>query len=162
MLHCFGLSPWRRKERIRLSATSPSSLATPHCSLPASRQSLSTPSAFLGKVPIFMSCGISHFHTLSFSVSRNPFVCHFENCRVYTNNSQSGTRWSPISPRHCTQVLSFHTLAHSFAPIKITTLLFSSDSALFAQNYPGGGCCFPRALRVSRRGGRLCVPRELL
>ena len=30
--------------------------------------------------------------------------------------------------------LSFQTLAHSFAPLKITTLLFSSDSALFAQN----------------------------
>src|SRR6266699_1116775 len=38
--------------------------------------------------------------TLSFSVSRKPCVCHsYENCRVCTNNSQSGTRYSPISTR---------------------------------------------------------------
>ncbi len=35
--------------------------------------------------------------------------------------------------------LSFHTLAHSFARIKITTLLFSCASALFAQNNRGWG-----------------------
>jgi len=34
--------------------------------------------------------------------------------------------------------LSFHILAHSFALTKITTLLFSNDSALFAQT-PGDG-----------------------
>ena len=41
--------------------------------------------------------------------------------------------------RRNAQVLSFHILANSFAPIKITTLLFSSDSALFAQKHPGVG-----------------------
>jgi hypothetical protein len=35
--------------------------------------------------------------------------------------------------------LSFQTLAHSFAPSKDTTLLFSSASALFAKNHPGWG-----------------------
>src|SRR2546421_2367325 len=41
--------------------------------------------------------------------------------------------------RFLTQVLSFHTLAHSFALTKNSTLLFSSDSALFAQNNRGWG-----------------------
>src|SRR5438552_3347930 len=41
------------------------------------------------------------------------------------------------------QVLSFHTIAHSFALAKSSTLLFSIDSALLAQNHPGGGA-FPR------------------
>jgi hypothetical protein len=40
---------------------------------------------------------------------------------------------------HYTQVLSFHILAHSFALAKISTLLFSSASALFAENHPGWG-----------------------
>jgi hypothetical protein len=58
---------------------------------------------------------------------------------VCTNNSHSGTRHSPLVTRHCTQVLSFHILAHSFAPTKNSTLLFSSNSALFAKNHPGWG-----------------------
>src|SRR6266705_4703689 len=40
-------------------------------------------------------------------------MCSYQNSRVCTNNSQTGTRYSPISNHHCTQVLSFHTLAHS-------------------------------------------------
>ena len=39
---------------------------------------------------------------------------------------------------HSIQVLSFHTLAHSFACSKNSTLFFSRDSALFAQNTGGG------------------------
>ena len=35
--------------------------------------------------------------------------------------------------------LSFHTFAHSFAPAKISTLLFPIISALFAENHPGWG-----------------------
>src|SRR5260370_7394914 len=56
-------------------------------------------------------------------------------------------------PRIChsslaeTQVLSFHTLAHSFAPTKNSTRLFSIDSALFAKNHPGWG----RIANASRR-----------
>src|SRR2546430_2331765 len=42
-----------------------------------------------------------------------------------------------------TQVLSFHTLAHSFALNKNSTPSFSNVSALFAQNHPGGWA-FPR------------------
>ena len=83
---------------------------------------------------------ISGLRTLSFSVSSKSFACHsYENCRVCTNNSHSGTRHSPLITPHCTQVLSFHILAHSFARTKISTFLFSSDSALFAKKHPGGG-----------------------
>jgi len=36
------------------------------------------------------------FRTLSFSVACNSFACHsYENCRVCTNSSHSGTRHSP-------------------------------------------------------------------
>jgi hypothetical protein len=54
------------------------------------------------------------------------------------------SRHSSLATRHRIQVLSFHTLAHSFALTQNTTLLFSSDSALFAQNTRGGrgGCQF--------------------
>src|SRR5439155_17808643 len=41
--------------------------------------------------------------------------------------------------RFLTQVLSFHTLAHSFALTKNSTPSFSNVCALFAQNHPGGG-----------------------
>src|SRR5712692_3516758 len=83
---------------------------------------------------------ISGLYTLSFSVSSKSFACHsYENSRVCTNNSHSGTRHSPLITPHCTQVLSFHILAHSFARTKISTFLFSSDSALFAKKHPGGG-----------------------
>src|SRR5712692_10239259 len=86
---------------------------------------------------------ISGLRTLSFSVSRKSFICHsYENCRVYTNNSQSGTRWSPISTRHCTQVLSFQTLAHSFALFcthqKRNSFIFKRFRTLCAKT-PGGG-----------------------
>ncbi len=89
---------------------------------------------------VFLPFPFSRLRTLSFSVSCKSCVCHsYENCRVCTNNSHSGTHCSPFSTRHCTQVLSFHTLAHSFAHTKITTLFFSSNSALFAQNNRGWG-----------------------
>ncbi len=43
---------------------------------------------------------LSYFHTLPSSVSRKSFVCHsYENCRVYTNSSQFGTRSSPLHLR---------------------------------------------------------------
>ncbi len=83
---------------------------------------------------------ISTFRTLSFSVSSKSFVCHsYENCRVYTNNSHSGTHPSPLITLHSIQVLSFHALPHSFARTKNSTPFFSSDSTLFAKNTRGGG-----------------------
>ncbi len=43
------------------------------------------------------------FHTLSFSVSCNSFACHsYENCRVCTNNSHSGTQaWKIAAVKVC-------------------------------------------------------------
>jgi len=81
---------------------------------------------------------INRLRTLPSSVYRKLFVCHsYENSRVYTNNSHSGTRRAPFASRisnlqgltfvfshscglFCTflystktQVFSFHALAHS-------------------------------------------------
>jgi hypothetical protein len=44
-----------------------------------------------------------------------------------------------LDPRHHTQVLSFHTLANSFAMEKSTTPLFSDGSKLFKKNTRVGG-----------------------
>src|SRR5438093_4483104 len=85
-------------------------------------------------------------YTLPSSVSCKSFACHsYENCRVYTNNSHSGSHQvQPRGTRHsslvtCTQVLSYHSVAHSFALEQVSTLFFSSDSALFAKNHPACG-----------------------
>ena len=64
------------------------------------------------QIPFFV---FKRLRTLSFSVSSKSCVWHsYGNCRVCTNNSQTGTHYSPISNHHCTQVLFFHALAHSF------------------------------------------------
>ena len=110
--------------------------------------------------------------TLSFSVSSKSFTCHsYENCRVCTNNSQSGTehpiRMRVLSERsepkdlspsfascatpanhHYTQVLSFHTLAHSFACLEMPTPLFSSIPALFVKNTRLGGGAVENSRRL--------------
>ena len=58
------------------------------------------------KSPVFYS-----LHTLPSSVSRNSFVCHsYENCRVCTNNSHSGTPHHP--PATSILVVSFHALTN--------------------------------------------------
>src|SRR5713101_8321721 len=91
-------------------------------------------------IAVFLPFAFNRLRTLSFSVSRKSFPCHsYENCRVCTNNSHFGTCESPIIPHLNTQVLSFHTLAHSFAPDKKLSRLFSGDSALFDQNTGGWG-----------------------
>src|SRR6266849_10564162 len=114
---------------------------------------------------VFLPFPFNRLRTLSFSVSSKSFACHslgpsgaegYENSRVCTNNSHSGTRHSPRITRHCTQVLSFDILANSFALKKIATLLFSSKSELFAQNYPGGGVLPSRTPRFAERGVPLC------
>ncbi len=58
--------------------------------------------------------------------------------------SQPALHPLPCIPSPCPPIplscysLSFHTLAHSFALTKTSTLLFSMTSALFAKNQPGG------------------------
>ena len=99
------------------------------------------------RIPFFV---FKRLRTLSFSVSSKSFACEsYENSRVYTNNSQSGTRHSPLISRCFTQVLYFHILTHSFVRLEMPTPLFSSIPALFVQNMGGGGTF----LRI-RRGMR--------
>src|SRR6266478_9258747 len=58
-----------------------------------------TISALCCKVRVRNSFSISRLRTLSFSVSCNPCICHsYENCRVCTNNSHSGTRRRELPP----------------------------------------------------------------
>ena len=104
--------------------------------------------------------------TLPSSVSRKSCICHsYENCRVCTNNSHSGTehpiRMRVLSERsepkdlspsfascatpathQCTQVLSFQILAHSFALSctlrKLNPLIFKRFRTL-CKKTPGGG-----------------------
>ena len=88
---------------------------------------------------------ISHLpYTLPSSVSCKSFACHFyassasrtvlrdENRRRV--HQQFPFRNLRLSTHHFTELLSFHTLAHSFAPRKKSTLLFSIHSALFVKN----------------------------
>src|SRR2546425_8572333 len=95
--------------------------------------------------PVFV---FKSLRTLSFSVSPKSCACHsYENCRVCTNNSQSGTPYElapstaegPLISRYWIQAPSFHTLTHSFARLEMPTPLFSSIPALFAQNMGVGG-----------------------
>ena len=88
--------------------------------------------AFLQILPISTRHGIKHFRTLSFSVSRNSFICHsYENCRVCTNNSHFGSQRPPDPPSERT--------GREFASSERTTRFFSGDSALFAKSTRGGG-----------------------
>ena len=88
---------------------------------------------------------VSHLpYTLPSSVSCKSFACHFyansasrtvlrdENRRRV--HQQFPFRNLRLSTHHFTELLSFHTLAHSFAPRKKSTLLFSIHSALFVKN----------------------------
>ena len=65
--------------------------------------------------PITLRCLPSSVHTPKFRILQS-FACHF------------------YATHHFTEFLSFHTLAHSFAPRKKSTLLFSIHSALFVKN----------------------------
>src|SRR5438309_7558588 len=59
----------------------------------------------------------------------------------YSCQFWKGLRGSAMKTRLLIQVLSFHTLAHSFALTKNSTLLFSIVSALFAQNMSSPKTC---------------------
>jgi hypothetical protein len=63
----------------------------------------------------------------------------YENCRVSLAPLNIPTLKPAACQRFSAYLFSFHTLAHSFALIKDSTLLFSSDFALFAKNHPGWG-----------------------
>jgi hypothetical protein len=63
---------------------------------------------------------------------------------------------SPLFSNSCAL---FCTFLHFLALTQNSTLFFSNNSALFAQNRGVCGRCFPRALRSSRRGGVLLTSR---
>src|SRR6267142_1243621 len=84
------------------STLQPNSLPQPHVSLSFLLSAQNSPR--------FSSFVFNRFHTLSFSVSCNPFVCHsYANCRVCTNNSYSGTQFSASVK---IVVLSFHAFTN--------------------------------------------------
>src|SRR6266704_2341700 len=70
--------------------------------------------------------------------------------------SQPALHPLPCIPSPCPPIplscysLSFHTLAHSFALTKTSTLLFSMTSALFAKNQPGGRDPFSKQNQACR------------
>src|SRR5260370_18183991 len=91
--------------------------------------------------PPSFSFGSHLTYLLPSSVSCKPFVCHsYENCRVCTNNSHSGTPHSALSP--IAQVLSFQILAHSFARFcthaKPKSFLFRRFRTLRQKTQPRG------------------------
>ncbi len=71
-------------------------------------------------------------------------------------NSELPANHSSLITRDCTQVFSYHTLAHSFAIFALTqnsTLLFSNTSALFARKQGGGGVISVRLAEEGPAGG---------
>src|SRR6266571_1046081 len=87
------------------------------------------------RIPVF---AFNSLRTLSFSVSYKSCVCHsYANRRgVY----QQFPTWNEsLAACNRIQVLSFHTLPHSFALVKNLTLFFSCTFGLFAENTGGGG-----------------------
>src|SRR5258708_38312836 len=106
-----------------------------------------------------INCHASCFTFLCFHrVTNCPFSISFLLIFIHLMGGMGGAAFLQRSDvqtfRRCdaspSYPLSFHTLAHSFALIKITSLLFSIDSALFAQNTLGWGWghCYSRALRT--------------
>src|SRR5229473_3283144 len=85
-------------------------------------------------------------HALTWNPFCNPFVFKFMHGMggVYPLDVRTFTRFDAFP----TYPLSFHILAHSFALGQSSTLLFSIDSALFAENHPGWG--YPLAFRHSQ------------
>ena len=76
---------------------------------------------------------------------RNPSILHFRLCelcvlrRLCVNSGLSSLATVHGSLSAFAYPLFFHILADSFALVKNSTLLFSSDSELFAQNTRGWG-----------------------
>jgi hypothetical protein len=68
-----------------------------------------------------------------------PFRCNTYRKHGGWATASSAASHSPLLSCSCAQALSFHTLAHSLAPRKKSTHLFSSVSALFAPKHPGWG-----------------------
>ncbi len=94
---------------------------------------------------------------------RDPFILHFRLCelcilrRLCVNPGLSSLATVHGSLSAFAYPLSFHILADSFALTQNSTLLFSSNSKLFAQNTRGGvyiplaGACEPAGASLFQR-----------
>jgi hypothetical protein len=79
-------------------------------------------SQFATPEPLFQRFLFKSLHTLPSSVSRKSFACHsYENCRVYTNNSHSGTRPSGLRFLCALSVSALHSSSCSAQPSNLQT-----------------------------------------
>src|SRR6266850_3609555 len=114
---------------------------------------------------------LNRFHTLSFSVSCNSFACHsYENCRVCTNNSHSGsprvqprgTLRSTLARRSlgglCANSVPFFALSTFYC--QLSTSRSPKSLLCHTSEPPGGGRqdtrgkCWPKAHPISRYNWR--------
>ena len=85
----------------------------------------------------------SLFSLLAARASHNSFS--FIDFRTLSKNSRVSPKYQVqflkfyLKESAVTYPLSFHVLAHSFAPAKKPTPLFPNNCALFAKNHPGWG-----------------------
>jgi len=96
--------------------------------------------------PKSFHCHRSENSAVSPAIATDPKTPRNNPCRCHTSETPRGvvTPYIPyfnLSTVQCelTYPLYFHILANSFALIKTTIPLFSTDSALFAKNHPGWG-----------------------
>src|SRR5713101_4000092 len=107
------------------------------------------------KLPQKRPFQISALRTLPSSVSSKSCICHsYENCRVCTNNSHSGTRYAPIvypersrRATHHSPLCSSSFFSHSCALFctqqKLNPFIFKRFRTLCAKTPGGGGTCHP-------------------
>jgi hypothetical protein len=98
--------------------------------------------------PKFFSCHTSENSLVSLATATDPktpsrksYACHTSETpgagSQHSNHRPSNIQTIPQSIPFLFKF--FRTLLHFFALARNSTLFFSSDSALFAQNHPGGG-----------------------
>jgi len=121
----FALSPYRSHPyKCPLPQTLSFDILTnargvyPHASHSGNRSHFATPER-----PLFQRFFFKSLRTLPSSVSRKSFACHsYENCRVYTNNSHSGTRPSGLRCLCALSVSALHSSSPSPKPSNVLRL----------------------------------------
>ena len=110
----------------------------------------STFNRFLINVPFpkFFPCHTSENSPVSPGIATDPKTPFSKSCICHTSEPPgAGSQHSNRQPSNIQTIpqsipflfIFFRTLLHFFAFTKNSTLFFSSASALFAQNHPGGG-----------------------
>ena len=114
------------------------------------RFSSSTFNRFLINVPFpkFFPCHTSENSPVSPGIAADPKTPFSKSCICHTSEPpRAGSQHSNRQPSNIQTIPQhipfffkfFHTLLRFFALTKNSTLFFPCDSALFAQNHPGGG-----------------------